>query len=129
MTTYSLDLRKKVFEAYEASRTKDKEKIAKRFNVSYDFVNNLMNLYNETGSIEPRKGKVGKKPRLNQEAYDFLSSTVKLSNDHTLTELCEILEKEKGLSVGTTVMFMALRKLNLTLKKSHLNQMPVIPQK
>jgi transposase len=129
MTTYSIDLRKKVFDAYENSRTKDKEKIAKRFKVSYDFVNDLMNLFAETGSIEPRKGAVGRSSKLNQEEYDFLYSTVKSSNDKTLSELCDLLEKEKGMKVGTTVMFRALKKLNLTLKKSHSNQMREIPRK
>lgn len=129
MTTYSMDLRKKVFTAFENSKTKDKVKIAKRFSVSYDFVNDLINLFNETGSLEPRKGLVGKKPKITEEAKEFLKATVKASNDHTLFELCEILEKEKGISVGTTVMFRALKKLNLTLKKSHSNQMREIPLK
>lgn len=117
MSTYSNDLREKVLFSYQNSHTKNKRKIAKRFNVSYDFVNDLINLFDETGSIVPRKRIGGRSPRIDKDASDFLIQTVKASNDSTLTELCEILNKEKGILVGTTVMFRTLKKLNLTLKK------------
>ena len=110
---YSLDLRKKVFEAYNKSKTKDKLEIAKRFDVSYDFVNNLVNLYKETGSLSPRPRRGKKATTINEESLKYLEQLVKENNDYTLSELSEKLNKEMGIKSGITVVFRALRKLGL----------------
>lgn len=119
MKSYSLDLREKVFESYEKSRSKDKYKIAKRFKVSYDFVNDLVNLHKETGSLNPKPFRGGRKPKINEELGKYLILLVNENNDRTLVELCELLNTDKGVSIGTTGMFTSLRKLGLTLKKKH----------
>lgn len=50
--------------------------------------------------------------------WEFIVFGVKKDkNDYTLLELCEILYAEKSIKVRITVMFRALNKLNLTLKK------------
>ncbi|MFN8578962.1 MAG: IS630 transposase-related protein [Candidatus Sericytochromatia bacterium] len=126
---YSLDLREKVFEAYTRSKIKDKTKIAKRFKVSYDFVNNLINLHEETGSLCPRKRTGNKATKMTIETLDYLSNLVKESNDYTLSELSDKLRKDKGIETGTTTIFVALRKLGISLKKNHIYQRKEIVKK
>lgn len=126
---YSLDLREKVFEAYTRSKIKDKTKIAKRFKVSYDFVNNLINLHEETGSLCPRKRTGNKATKMTSEILNYLSNLVKESNDYTLSELSDKLRKDKGIETGTTTIFVALRKLGISLKKNHIYQRKEIVKK
>ncbi|MFN8576674.1 MAG: hypothetical protein U0354_07440 [Candidatus Sericytochromatia bacterium] len=113
--------KRKVFEAYTRSKIKDKTKIAKRFKVSYDFVNNLINLHEETGSLCPRKRTGNKATKMTIETLDYLSNLVKESNDYTLSE-SDKLRKDKGIETGTTTIFVALRKLGISLKKNHIYQ-------
>jgi transposase len=50
---YSLDLRKKVFSAWQAGEGSQRE-LAKRFNVSLSFIRDLSRRYRETGTIAPK---------------------------------------------------------------------------
>jgi transposase len=54
MTSYSIDFRKKIIEAYEQGQGSIR-KIAKRFLVSPDTVQRLIKQYRETGDVSPQK--------------------------------------------------------------------------
>lgn len=118
VNAYSLDLREKVFDAYILGEG-SKQEIADRFKVSHDFVDDLVKLHAQTGSLKTRYRGDSRKPSLNESSLNFILKTVKNNNDYTLSELCRLLEIETSVKVGTTVMFRALRKLGLTLKKNH----------
>ncbi|MFN8575908.1 MAG: hypothetical protein U0354_03550 [Candidatus Sericytochromatia bacterium] len=53
-------------------------------------------------------------PTISEENLIYLDSLVKENNDYTLSELSDILKRDKNLEAGTTVIFRALKKLNLT---------------
>jgi transposase len=54
MGCYSLDLRRKIVEAYEKGDTSIR-KVANQFSISPDTVRRLLNLYHSTGSLAPKK--------------------------------------------------------------------------
>lgn len=82
--------------------------------VSYHFLNNLLELHKETVSLLPRVRKGRSPPTISEENLIYLDSLVKENNDYTLSELSDILKRDKNLEAGTTVIFRALKKLNLT---------------
>jgi transposase len=70
--------------------------------------------YEETGSVEPRKTKPGRKPALDGPALEKLASQVAAQPDATLAEL----RQRMGIDVDLAVYCRTLKKLGLTRKKS-----------
>jgi transposase len=115
MQAYSLDLRKRVLAACDAGQPT--KKVADQFEVSPAWVCRLKQRRREDGSIEPRPIP-GAKPKLDQAARNWLLEQVHRQPDATLEELRGRLKTELGISLSIGALWMALRKLKFSFKKS-----------
>jgi len=90
---------------------------ARHFRVSPKFVNDLVRLRRETGSIKPRpQGNGGGHGKL-IGAQDWIEGRIAAKGDLTLDEMvCELLA-EHGISVHRVSVWRFLRRLGLTHKK------------
>jgi len=108
---YSMDLRRRVFKAWQASG--DADDVAATFGVSRAWVHRLAQQDRETGSIEPRKQtKFRARTLAGHEAR--LQALVAAQPDATLAELREQLPPRPALST----LWTELDRLGLTLKKN-----------
>jgi transposase len=111
MKAYSMDLRERVLADFDAGLGNDA--VARKYRVSSRWVYKLRQQRSQTGQIAPRQGKPGPKPKLAAYA-DRLVQLVEAQPDATLSELRERL----GVSVSLATVWLTLKKLGLTLKKS-----------
>jgi transposase len=113
MEAYSMDLRKRVLARVDEGKLTRVE-IASLFQVSTAWIRRLVQRRRETGSIEPKKGKPGPKPKLSEKQRQRLLVLVQGDPDATLAELRHRLR----VSVCLATIWYALRELGLTYKKS-----------
>ena len=111
MKAYSMDLRERILAACDGGM-KTKE-ASEKFSVSPAFVRRLKQRRRETGEIEPRRGKPGRKPKL-VEKQQQLQELVKEQPDATLEELRDRIDEKVCLST----IWRTLKKMGITLKKS-----------
>lgn len=115
MNPYSLDLRKKIVEAYE-NREGSQRELAKRFHVSLAFVQRLLNRYQNERTIAPR-ARVNGFP-LKLAAHEVEVRKIVTENaDDTLAELTEKLIKRLGFEFSPSTLHYYLKRLRLTRKK------------
>ena len=108
---YSIDLRERVFKAWQASG--DADDVATTFGVSRAWVHRLAQRKRETGSLEARQQtKFRGRVLAGEEAR--LQALVAAQPDATLAELREQLPKRPALST----LWTELDRLGLTLKKN-----------
>jgi transposase len=108
---YSMDLRQRVFKAWEASG--DAEDVATTFGVSRAWVHRLAQRQRETGSLAPQKQtKFRRRVLAGQE--ERLKATVNARPDATLAEIREALPTTAALST----LWLELDRLELTVKKN-----------
>lgn len=120
MKPYSLDLRQKVVETYEAGGISQRQ-LAKNFRVTLSFVQGLLKQKRELGTIAPRVRTEQTPTKLNAEQLDVLRQLVEEQPDATLAEFQERLQQKTGVLIGiATVDRMIRLKLTLTLKKKSL---------
>jgi transposase len=122
MKAYSTDIRSKVLEAYQRGEGSQRE-LAARFDVSLTFVRDLLKLYRETGSVEPRHSysQNHKPSKVDQESVDLLMRLLLAQPSLSLKQLCEQLARERNLRVSRATLWRALakkRKLNSTITTS-----------
>lgn len=122
MKAYSLDLRQKVIDAYNAKEGSQRQ-LGQRFSVSLSFVRDLLKRYREDGTLAPREHGGGATAKLNAEQVALVERLVEEDNDAILVELCERLEQQSGVRVSRATMGRLTQRLLLTRKKSH--SMPV----
>ena len=108
---YSIDLRERVFNAWEASG--DAGEVAATFDVSRAWVHRLAQRKRETGSLAPRK-QATFRPRILAGQEDRLRGLVTAQPDATLAELRDQL----AIKVGLSTLWTELDRLGLTLKKN-----------
>ena len=113
--TYSSDLRSRIINTYEQGQISIRE-TARQFQVSKNFVVELLKLWKSTGSVSPRPHGGGKPSKFAPSQVIILEEIVGQNNDATLEELAKLLEEKCGLSPSTICR--QLQKLNLTLKKN-----------
>jgi transposase len=86
MKPLSIDLRKRIVQAYDAKEG-TKLQIAQRFAVSVSTVKKLINQRDRLGTIEPQYQNVGRKPAFNKEQLQQLDELVEHRCDITLHEI------------------------------------------
>lgn len=111
MAAISSDLRLRIFEARQAGEST--AEVAERFSVSTAFVRRLMQRHRESGSLAPKSGPRGPKPRLADQA-ERLRELNAQQPDLTPTEIRDRL----GLAVAAITVWRALIRLGLSFKKS-----------
>lgn len=117
MKPYSLDLRQKIIDAYIQGEDSIRG-LASRFKVARSFVQKLIKRYQTQNTIEPLPSGKGFVSKL-EKHKSAIAKFVEEDNDATLEELCQKLYETTGLKVSQSAMCRFLKKLNLTLKKSH----------
>ena len=108
---YSMDLRERVFKAFEASG--EAEEVAETFGVSRAWVHRLAQRQRATGSLAPRKPTPFRR-RVLAGQEDRLRATVEARPDATLLEIREALSTRAALST----LWLELDRLGLTVKKN-----------
>lgn len=112
---YSMDLRKRVFKAWQASG--DADDVAATFGVSRAWVHRLAQRERDTGSLAPRQ-QTKFRGRVLAGQEDRLKALVTAQPDATLAELREQLPARPALST----LWTELDRLGLTLKKRFMSR-------
>ena len=111
MRAYSMDLRVRVMADVDGGMGTNA--VAKKYRVSADWVRKLKRFRRETGDFGPRKQRVSRTTKLDGHLEE-LQQLVAKHPDATLKELREKI----GVSVGESTIWRALRRLQITFKKS-----------
>jgi transposase len=117
MKVFSLDLRQRIFDAYNENIFVTQDEIAKRFNVSPGFVAKLVRQFKKTGSIDIVTRLLQTPSKLNPIQMTVLKELIEEKNDSTLQELCKALEEKISIKIATSTMSRMVRKLGFTRKK------------
>jgi transposase len=112
MQPLSNDLRQRILHAVD-NREGSRRKLAVRFGVNTSTITRLLQLRRQTGSFEPRPHGGGVAPTLDQDGLDRLRDLVEKNPDATL----EAHKQSLGLSGSIMVVWRALKKLDITVKK------------
>lgn len=108
---YSMDLRERVFKAWQASG--DADEVAATFAVSRAWVHRLAQRQRETGSLAPRQQtKFRTRVLAGREAA--LQATVDAQPDATLAEV----RARLGTTAALSTVWLELARLGLSLKKN-----------
>jgi transposase len=113
---YSIDLRKKVVEAYKAGNT-SVSKVANNFKISITSVKRYLKLDREKGDLSPIKGNQGRPGKIDEIGYKAIQRIIKERPTVTLMELSEIYYKKRKVKVCKSILSRACMKLNLRRKK------------
>jgi transposase len=88
--------------------------IARRFRIPKGTVQNILERYRDSGSVEPKPPNSGRKPAFSSVTLRHLERDVLLHPDSTLAELLE----RSGVEASLVAVHRALKRLGFTRKKS-----------
>lgn len=108
---YAQDLRDRVLAA-----TGLLEEVATRFGVSQSYVSRARKRRSQLGQVSPG-AQCNHVPLRLAHLREQLLAQVQRAPEQTLLELCQWVQAEHGIKVGTTSMGKTLRRFGLTLKK------------
>ena len=117
MAAYSIDLRAKIFSAWENKEGSQRE-LAKRFKVSLSFVRDMLRRYRETNEIAALLQGGDRRSKLKLDEQELLKKMVKDQNDIYLREIQLALQKQIGVNVSISSLSRTLNRLNLGRKKN-----------
>lgn len=117
MKAYSLDLRQKIVDVYDAGGISQRA-LAERFCVSVFFVKKLFRQRSQTGSIaaKPRSG--WQRGRVTPQMRHLVVELYEQKNDWTLAEVAARLEAVFAVRLSSPTICRIVRGENLRLKKS-----------
>ena len=116
MKPYSIDLRQKIFQAYERGVGSQRE-VADLFGVSLSFVEKLFIQFRRTGEVGPKPHAGGKPSRLDAAARLQLQQWLQAQPDLTLAELADRLEQQLGIKLSLARLCRVLQAMHLPRKK------------
>jgi transposase len=116
MGPYSLDLRKRIVDAYR-NREGSVRELAERFAVSPTTVQNYLNLARTTGDVAPRPHGGGMPPKVDEASEPDVCALLEEKSEWTLAELAEQLEQRHHVRVSVATMSRTLRRMGITRKK------------
>jgi transposase len=108
---YSIDFREKILDAY-LSQEGSTQEIAKRFKISISTVKRIGQRYRNTGKIELYINRVGSKPKITQQARDFIKQTICIKPDASLEEIKDIIGKSCKIYVTIQAIHYFLKSLD-----------------
>jgi transposase len=117
MKAYSLDLRQKIIDTFEAEVMLTQQQLADRFRVNKSFIIKLLKQYRETSDIAPKPHGGGHQLKLDAFQLVSLVEIVQENNDATLKEYCNLLEEKEQVTVSTSTMCTLMQRLDLRRKK------------
>jgi transposase len=106
---YSHDIRVRVVQSYENGEGSQRQ-VARRYNVSLSFVQQLIKRYRETGDIVPQKQTKIIKPKVDESSLRLILELIDRDPDLPLSRLCEQLAMERQLLVSRATMWRTIRK-------------------
>jgi transposase len=113
MNAYSEDLRKKIVEAVERERERERGmptiEAARTFGVGLSSVKRYMATYREGRSLVPKK-RPGSKPKLDESARKLLEANLKEHPEATLPQRREFLGRVRGVEVSDSTVSRILKK-------------------
>jgi len=118
MKAYFVDFRQKTIDTYY-SQPISQSQLANKFSVARSFVQKLLKQHRLTGNIAPKHGG-GVKLKLSPNQLALLVELIKINNDATLEELCDLLAAQTGVVVSRATMRRMTQRLKLTVKKNTL---------
>jgi transposase len=118
MKAYSLDLRQKIIDTYEAEIMLTQQQLADRFRVDKSFIIKLLKQYRETGDIAPKPHGGGHQLKLNPAQLVSLIEIAQENNDATLNEYCHLLEEKEQVTVLPSTMCNLMQRFDLRRKKN-----------
>jgi transposase len=116
MLPYPKELRERVVAAVEQGEFTIAE-VADLFGVGTAFVKKMLRLHRNHEDLEPRRGKVGPKPLLQEKEQALLREEVDKRPDVTLEELQAVLVARCRITASVPTISRALQQLNLPRKK------------
>ncbi len=117
MKAYSLDLREKIIETYQAGAITQRQ-LAQRYRASLYFVIMLLRRWRQEKTLFPKKRGATMKARLTPEIMRFLAEQIKHECDLSLLQLVELVKEKYSVSVSTKTMSRMLIRENLRYKKN-----------
>jgi len=114
----SADLRKRVVHAYETADDSMVD-VAARFGVGVATVNRWVNRYRKTGLLDPLPHAGGPVPLVDEKGLCLLSALMQEQPDALRSEVAELYQKERGISLSLATVGRELGRLGLTRKKKH----------
>lgn len=114
MGDLSIDLRRRIVEAYRSSKSGTYEQTADVFDVGEATVSRLLRRFRETGDVKPKK-RGGNNPR--RVDLKWLLGELKASPDDRLIDRIAKWETHSGKRVSITAMWDAVRACGWTHKK------------
>ena len=112
MKPLSNDLRERILNAVD-HREGSRRQLAARFSVNVSTITRLLQLRRQTGSSQPRPHGGGVAPTLDRDGLERLRALVEEDPDATL----EALKQRLGLDGSIMLVWRALKKLGITVKK------------
>lgn len=114
---YSKDLRKRIVAAVEKGEM-TKTEIQIFFQISKTGLSYLLQHVEETGSIEPKPYKGGRRSKFQEDDIEKIRRFLDNNPDATLEEILE----HTGKDASIMSVFRTLKKMGYRLKKSHYSQ-------
>jgi transposase len=118
MAAYSIDLRQKIWHAYER-RLGSQRALAHVFGVSLSCIEKVLRRSRTSGELGPKSHAGGPKPRLDVAAQALVRQLVDDHPDATLEELCPHVADTTGVRVSLATMCRMVQRLDVPRKKSH----------
>lgn len=112
MKPTSLSLRRRIIHARQVDK-QSMGQIALRFQVPKGTVQNIIEHYRETGTLNAKEQNAGRKPAFSQKDIDDLERFVRKNPDATLVEM----KKASSVNVSLVTFHNNLKKLGFTRKK------------
>lgn len=110
--SYSMDLRKRVMADVASGLSIDS--VGRKYSICSRVIFQWRDLLEETGSLEPRRGKTGPKRKL-ESCRDLILAAVEENSSITLEEL----QTKLDLPGCIPTLWNSLRRWGIVLKKSH----------
>ena len=114
MADISLDLRRRIVDAYHSGKTTTYEATASMFGVGFATVNRLLRRKRETGDVLPR-ARGGNNPR--RVDLEWLKKHARQDPDARIIDRIDAWEKHAGQRVCVGAMWNALHAIGWTHKK------------
>ena len=117
MKALSLDLRKRIVEAYQRGEGSQRQ-LARRFAVSRSSVERLLKRFRTTGSVTPTAQRHGPAPTVQTHDFPMIAAWAEAVSDLTQDQIAERFTAETGRSVSQRTISRVLRRMEETRKKS-----------
>jgi transposase len=111
MRAYSRDLRIRVLNAYLNEEGSQRE-IARRFEVSRGFVQNVLRRYSQTGDVERKSSNGSTRKKIGQQEIRVLRQLIDEVPGATLDELCEGFAGRTDIKVSVATMHRAIKSIS-----------------